>query len=144
LRRRRKNDTSTDYEIRSLGGQLPEDIRTREIEARIVAEGESREKLENELQELKASMEKRQSSPKQMQRRKIDPRKTFIAMLKHKNQEISQRNICTKMDDAMDKNPILAPLKSWGKPHWAEAYLDPTTKSRVQIYLSKIKPRTSL
>jgi hypothetical protein len=143
LRRRRKNDTSTDYEIRSFGGQLPEDIRARKIEERIVAEGNSREKLENELRGLKASLAKRQSSPKQMQRRKIDSRKIFIAMLKHKNREISQRNICTKMDDAMDKNPILAPLKSWGKPYWAEAYLDPATKGRVQIYLSKIKALTS-
>ena|ERR1051325_9300598 len=72
-------------------------------------------------------------------RQELDQRKRAIAVLKVRCPRISQLKLCAKMDAKAQGDPEYGPLESWKTRLWTDAYHNPSTRKKVEVYLSKIK-----
>jgi hypothetical protein len=88
---------------------------------------------------------KRRRTPRQ---RDLDPRKKKIAELKARFPTAMARDICTKLDAAVEASPTvasqMAPLPQWIKKTnqraWVFNYNHPETKDLVRGYINKVRP----
>jgi len=83
-----------------------------------------------------AAIEAQLATPRRQQ---LDQRKRAIAELKALYPRLSQFQLCAKMDAKAERNPDYAPLESWKKRLWIDAYRNSSTQKKVEVYLSKIK-----
>ncbi len=94
-----------------------------------------KQRIEIEARELEYSEKtSRQGRPVGPQNATI----ALIAFIKSRNPQITQRELCAKLDAANDRGKENAPLPaSWQERSWVSAFRNPHLKPRVKAYLSR-------
>jgi hypothetical protein len=68
-----------------------------------------------------------------------DPRKRAIAELLRARPKITTLQVCREMDKRQEHSSVYAPLPSWMRRLWVEAYRNAQLKNRVESYVSCVR-----